>query len=93
MRCAAERPCDARNPPALNQSLIGTVQRFEGWLVDHLQLTDTDWNLAKWAMEQVHGGEWGPPWVVTYECGGAGRLYRAVAEHEMLAAQVPRLRA
>ena len=68
-----------------------TIQRYEGRLVDHLPMTELDWDLVVWAMEQVQGGKWGQPWVVTFECGGVGRLYRAVTETDALAEQIPRL--
>ena len=68
-----------------------TIQRFDGWLVDHLPMTELDWDLIARAMDQVHSGTWGQPWVVTLECGGVGRLYRAVTEKAVLAEQIPRL--
>jgi len=67
------------------------IQRFAGRLVDHLPMTDEDWELLSWVMSQIHGGAWGQPWVVTFEYGGVGPLYEAVTRPDALAEQIPRL--
>jgi len=68
-----------------------TIQAVAGQLVDHLPMTDEDWEFVAWAMEQVHKGVWGHPWAVTFEVGGVSGLYEAVAEKDVLAAQIPQL--
>jgi hypothetical protein len=69
----------------------GTIQRSIDRLVEHLPMTEQDRRLVAWAMEQIHSGAWGQPWVVTFEYGGVGRLFRAVTEIDVLAEQIPRL--
>ncbi len=67
------------------------VQRFAGRLLDHLPMTDKDWELFSWVMSQIHSGAWGRPWIVTFEYGGVGPLFEAVTRPDALAEQIPRL--
>lgn len=67
------------------------VQRFVGRLVDHLPMTEADWELFAWSMEQVHSGKWKQPWVVTFEYGGISSLHAAITDVDMLANQIPQL--
>ena len=69
----------------------GTIQHYAGRLLDHLPMTDPDWELSTWSMEQVHSAAWGQPWVVTFEYGGVGRLFKAITDAGVLAEQIPRL--
>ena len=64
---------------------------FATLTADQLPMTDQDWELAAWAMQQVRLGAWGPPRMVTFELGGVNGLYEAVADKDVLAAQIPRL--
>jgi len=70
---------------------VATTHTIAGQLADHLPMTDQDWVLAAWAMEQVRSGAWGAPRMVTFELGGVNGLYEAVAGKDVLAAQIPRL--
>jgi uncharacterized protein (UPF0276 family) len=78
---------------ALRQAGIdaATIQRFAGRLLDHLPMTGEDWEFFAWAMNQVHSGTWGQPWVVTFEYGGVGPLFQALTQADVLAEQIPRL--
>ena len=78
---------------ALRQAGIdaATIQHFEGRLLDHLPMTGEDWEFFAWAMNQVHNGAWGRPWIVTFEYGGVGSLFEAVTRADVLAEQIPRL--
>ena len=67
------------------------IQQFTGRLIDHLPMTDKDWEALAWAMKQIHNGTWREPWVVAFEYGGIGPLYKAVTDRETLAEQIPRL--
>jgi len=69
------------------------VRRLTGRLLDHLPMTPEDWDLTAWAMAQVHSGAWAEPWVVTMEYGGVGWFFEVVTDVDVLAAQVPRVRA
>ncbi len=69
------------------------MRRYVGKPMDHLPMTETDWAFAAWALDHIRAGRWGRPWVVALEYGGVGPLWEAVTEADVLAAQVPRLRA
>ena len=69
----------------------GIIEQYAGRLLDHLPMTDEDWEFIAWSMEQVHSGVWGQPWIVTFEYGGVGQLYKAVTDVGVLAEQIPRL--
>jgi uncharacterized protein (UPF0276 family) len=69
----------------------GTIGDLAGRPLDHLPMTDDDWGLFAWVMEQTHNGTWGKPWVVTFEYGGVGPLFEALTLADVLAAQIPRL--
>jgi len=68
-----------------------TIQHFADRLLDHLPMTDKDWRFFAWAMEQVHSGAWAKPWVVTFEYGGVGPLFKAITDPRVLTEQIPRL--
>jgi hypothetical protein len=71
----------------------GLVDSMRGQLVDHLPMVEGDWTFLAWAMERVHSGVWGRPWVVTFEYGGVGPWFEMVTERDVLAEQIPRLHA
>jgi uncharacterized protein (UPF0276 family) len=71
----------------------GLIQRYAGWVMDHLPMTGADWAFFEWAMGQVHSGAWARPWVVTFEYGGVSPPWEAITDADALAEQVPRLRA
>ncbi len=78
----------------LSQQDLGWFAGLEpGQWLDHLPLIDGDWKFYAWALEQVHLGRWGQPWIVTLEHGGVGRLWELLTDGDALAEQVPRLHA
>jgi uncharacterized protein (UPF0276 family) len=68
------------------------IQRFVGHLVDHLPMTEEDWEFFAWVMGRIQSGGWGRPWVTTFEYGGVSRVYEAVTDADVLSEQVSRLR-
>lgn len=68
------------------------IAHFAGRWQDHLPFTDADWEFTAWAMDQLHSGAWGEPWVVSLEYGGLGPLWSAFTDDAVLREQVPRLR-
>jgi uncharacterized protein (UPF0276 family) len=62
-----------------------------GQWVDHLPLVDGDWVFYEWALEQVHRGHWGEPWIATLEYGGVRGVWELLTDRAVLAEQVPRL--
>jgi uncharacterized protein (UPF0276 family) len=67
------------------------IERFAGRNMDHLPLTEPDWQFTTWALDQVRLGKWREPWVATLEYGGVGSFWGAVTLPEVLIEQVPRL--
>jgi len=51
------------------------VHRFGGWLQDHLQALEADWNLLDWALESIQRGNWSKPWLLAFEYGGVGEKF------------------
>jgi uncharacterized protein (UPF0276 family) len=70
-----------------------TIKRFAGRLQDHLPMTDADWDLLAWVLDNIRRGDWGTPWAVAFEYGGIGPLWESITDADVLAAQVPRLTA
>jgi len=67
------------------------IEQYMGRLVDHLPMTDKDWTFLAWALEQIKNGNWGKPWVVTFEYGGIGGPFASITDIDVLRTQVPRL--
>ncbi len=68
-----------------------TIQLFGGKLMDHLPMTDADWDCLAWSMHQIRSGHWGNPWIIASEYGGVGWFFGATTNAEVLAEQTPRL--
>ena len=60
-------------------------------MLDHLPMTEEDWELVDWSMQQIREGRWGEPWIVAMECGGVSPLWELLTFEEVLEEQVPRL--
>ncbi|MBI5300505.1 MAG: DUF692 family protein [Chloroflexi bacterium] len=69
------------------------IARYAGRWMDHLPMTDADWDAFAWAIGEVRAGRWAEPWVVTFEHGGISPLWEAFTDADALATQVPRLAA
>lgn len=65
--------------------------RFKNRMMDHLPLSDNDWEFVGWALSEIHSGRWAKPWLVALEYGGVGPLWENLTEKEVLTEQVPRL--
>jgi uncharacterized protein (UPF0276 family) len=63
----------------------------EGLLEDHLPMTDADWALFEWAMDNIHAGRWAEPAVVACEYGGIGPMFDWRTDPAVLALDVPRM--
>ena len=69
-----------------------TGLRYEdGRWNDHYELTDADWQLAEWAVDNVRIGLWAHPWVLAFEYGGTGAHFVNRTDPTVIARQVPRL--
>jgi uncharacterized protein (UPF0276 family) len=67
------------------------AERFGHRLLDHLPMTDEDWQLVEWSIQQIKEGNWSEPWVVTMECGGTGPIWELITFKDVLEQQVPHL--
>ncbi len=60
-------------------------------LVDHYPMTDEDWTLTEWALDNIHKGAWPEPTIVGLEYGGTGGFFSANSDIHVLAHDIPRL--
>ncbi len=67
------------------------IQPYIGQFMDHLPMTDADWDFFAWALGQIEAGTWQEPWVLSFEYGGIGLPWEAITVPEALLEQVPRL--
>jgi len=67
------------------------LQRYRNRWMDHLPLTDADWEMTAWALEQIHSGAWSEPWVASCEYGGFGGFFEATMDEAVIKEQFPRL--
>jgi uncharacterized protein len=67
------------------------LANYAGRPLDHLPMTEPDWDFLSWALEQIRSGQWSTPWIVALECGGVGPLWQAFTDQDALREQVPRL--
>ncbi|MEZ4671945.1 MAG: DUF692 family protein [Anaerolineae bacterium] len=63
----------------------------EARLVDHYPMTDPDWMLVEWALDNIHAGEWPEPNIVALEYGGVGGFFAANSDTAVLNHDVRRL--
>lgn len=61
-------------------------------LVDHFPMTDKDWSLTEWALDNIHSGAWPEPKIAALEYGGTGVFFGANSDVDVLARDIPRLR-
>lgn len=67
------------------------AETFRGHLLDHQPMTDEDWLLLDWALEQIRSDNWAKPWVIGFEYSGVGPLWQAVTDVSVLKQQIPLL--
>ena len=72
--------------------ITGTTDSKEyGCLIDHFGMTEEDWALAIYTMDQISTGTWPQPEIVALEYGGVGPLFDWRSKPEVLATDVPKL--
>ena len=62
-----------------------------GVRMDHYALTDDDWAVVEWVVEQIREGRWRRPDTMAFEYGGIGPLFADRSEAAVIAEQAPRL--
>ncbi|MHB0879176.1 MAG: multinuclear nonheme iron-dependent oxidase [Anaerolineae bacterium] len=75
-----------------NGADLAGLATYLGCDIDHLPMTDGDWQFLEWAFPwlRTHAPE---PWVVAMEIGGVGPLWETLAIPEALEADLAHLRA
>lgn len=67
------------------------IHSYNGYLRDHLGMTQTDWELFDWAMDNIRLVAWHTPRFVSFEYGGFGSIFRWRSDPTVLKRDVPRL--
>ena len=67
----------------------GTGERLR----DSMPMNDVDWRLLEWASREIKSGAWSTPSIVAFEYGGIGPLFDWRSDPEVIARQLPKLRA
>ncbi len=70
---------------------ITGIKLHEGVLTDHFPLQEDDWELMKWALEQIQKGYWRRPAIIAFEYGGVGSTFDWRTDSSILESQIPRL--
>lgn len=65
--------------------------RMNGYLEDHMGMSDECWPFFDWALAEMNAGRWATPDIYAFEYGGIGAIFRDRCDPAVLAAQVPRL--
>ncbi|MCA9914257.1 MAG: DUF692 family protein [Anaerolineae bacterium] len=59
---------------------------------DHMPLTDSDWHMTEWVVQQIRERAWNEPYLMAFEYGGIGKLKDwCGSDGDKIAEQVPRL--
>ncbi|MDP9172650.1 MAG: DUF692 domain-containing protein [Planctomycetota bacterium] len=75
----------------LKEMHLTGLATVEGRLRDHMPMSEEDWIITQWAMDQIHSGRWGKPMIVAFEYGGVGVPFAWRTDPNVIASQVPRL--
>jgi len=51
------------------------VQDLGGWLQDHLEAQEKDWQMLDWVLKRIQEGAWPKPWLLALEYGGVGEKF------------------
>ncbi len=60
-----------------------------GQMTDHLAIQEQDWHWLDWVIGQVKSGSWGSPWLLAFEYGGVGEIFKWRSHPQVIAEQVP----
>lgn len=58
---------------------------------DHFAMTEADWAMTEWALEQIRAGAWRKPETMAFEYGGVGDRFAWRSDSAVIAEQAPRL--
>ncbi|MFC7063099.1 DUF692 family multinuclear iron-containing protein [Halobacillus seohaensis] len=75
----------------LRELHITGIQKVDGSYRDSMPMTEEDWKLAEWSLNNIKQGMWNEPWVVSFEYGGVGPIFEWRTAVDVLEQQVPLL--
>jgi uncharacterized protein len=75
----------------LRELHVTGIGERDGWLRDHLPMSEEDWQVFDWAAGNICEGNWGTPRIIAFEYGGVGERFAWRSDPDVLAVQVPRL--
>ena len=58
---------------------------------DHFAMTESDWEVTEWAVNQIRVGKWLTPDTMAFEYGGVGEQFAWRSDRHVIADQAPRL--
>jgi len=70
--------------------VTGIGEDASGRLRESMPMRKSDWHLLAWALDQIAGGAWSRPWVVTLEYGGVGPHFEWRTDIDILEGQLAR---
>jgi uncharacterized protein (UPF0276 family) len=73
--------------------ITGVGLNRQGQREDHLAMSDADWALLEWALEQIRSGRWARPLLAACEYGGIGPMFDWRTEPAVIAHDIPRMAA
>lgn len=66
--------------------------KYMNHCLDHLPMTEADWEFLDWSLEQIKRGQWRTPELVTFEYSGVGKgFFQATTDVNILQSQIPRM--
>lgn len=70
---------------------ITGIKHYNGFLVDHFELAEADWEYAAWVFDLIKAGTIPEPIVAAFEYGGVTNTFAWRSDQAILEAQIPRL--
>jgi uncharacterized protein (UPF0276 family) len=67
------------------------IKKISHHWMDHLPMTDEDWPIIQWVVENLQSGAWSCPWVASLEYGGLGGFFGTFTDEAILLEQIPKL--
>ncbi|WP_173917155.1 DUF692 family multinuclear iron-containing protein [Halobacillus sp. Marseille-Q1614] len=75
----------------LKELHITGIQKKEGKYRDSMPMSEKDWKLAAWVLENIKKGLWQEPWAASFEYGGVGPIFEWRTNSDVIKEQTPRL--
>jgi uncharacterized protein (UPF0276 family) len=68
---------------------ITGIKTHSGILTDHFELNNDDWDIFRWALDEIETRRWRKPEIIAFEYGGVGQTFFWRTEYDVLKDQVP----